>query len=247
MDRFEEVFAGMDDDEDMEGEQMEEGFLDTIKKGIGKIGGVDSGLEKVIKTPVGKELYDSYMNSTDEKEWFNKNKGKLVSATKSGGDFDTLSGASIQSKDFVEFLRKKKSQSSKEMNLNEISSDTFKSAINVSRQRGTDIRTDKLSKLYLHQFMGKDLMGGKITNIGIFPDDFVYIEITKSTEPDSDYYKSGQKMIKLNFKYDIDNDMFDIKDKIDRKDAVVFSKIAQKINPETKYKETGKYFNIKGY
>jgi hypothetical protein len=111
MDRFEEVFAGMDD-EDMDGEQMEEGFLETIKKGIGKIGGIDSGLEKAIKTPVGKELYDSYMNSTDEKEWFNKNKGKLVSATKAGGAFDTLSGSSIQSKDFVEFLRKKKSQSS---------------------------------------------------------------------------------------------------------------------------------------
>jgi hypothetical protein len=112
MDRFEEVFAGMGDDEDMDGEQMEEGFLETIKKGIGKIGGIDSGLEKAIKTPVGKELYDSYMNSTNEKEWFNKNKGKLVSATKAGGAFDTPSGSSIQSKDFVEFLRKKKSQSS---------------------------------------------------------------------------------------------------------------------------------------
>jgi hypothetical protein len=110
MDRFDEVFDGMGYGDDIESENMEESFLDIIKKGFGKIGGMDNSLEKAIKTQVGKELYDSYMNSTDEKEWFNKNKSKLVGATKVGGDFDSLSGSSIQPKDFVEFLRKKKSE-----------------------------------------------------------------------------------------------------------------------------------------
>jgi hypothetical protein len=46
----------------------------------------------------------------------------------------------------------------------------------------------------------------------------------------------------------MDDDFYDNVDfPIDRKDARLLSKIAQKINPETKYKETGKYFKIKGW
>ena len=46
--------------------------------------------------------------------------------------------------------------------------------------------------------------------------------------------------------YDINNDIYDVGE-IDRKDAVVLSKIAQHINPDTKYKQTGMYFQIKGW
>jgi len=138
-----------------------------------------------------------------------------------------------------------------EQQLNEISSDTFKSAINVSKERGTDRRTYKLGELYLNQFMGKNLIGGEITNIGTFAPQqgnyqSVAIEVTKSVYQDSGYNKGENKLVKKYIYYDIDKDIYDVGE-IDRKDAVVLSKIAQKINPDTKYKETGKYFNIKGW
>jgi hypothetical protein len=137
--------------------------------------------------------------------------------------------------------------------VNEISSDTFKSAINVSKERGTDRRTYKLGELYLNRFMDKDLIGGKITNIGVHnPQQGNYrnvaIEVTKSVYQGSDYgYNKGEnKLIKDYIYYDIDKDLYEV-DEINRKDAVVLSKIAQHINPSTKYKEIGKYFQIKGW
>jgi hypothetical protein len=138
-----------------------------------------------------------------------------------------------------------------EQQINEISSDTFKSALNLSKERGTDRRTYKLGELYLHKFIGKDLIGGKITNIGVHnPQQGNYrnvvIEVTKNVYQDSGYNKGENKLVKDYIYYDIDKDIYDV-DEIDRKDAVVLSKIAQHINPETKYKETGKYFQIKGW
>jgi hypothetical protein len=135
--------------------------------------------------------------------------------------------------------------------LDEISSNTFKSAINVSKERGTDRRTSKLGQLYFNQFIGKPLDGGKITNIGVNAPQqgnyrMVTIEIEKIVYQDSGYNKGEDKLIKDYIYYDIDKDIYDVGD-IDRKDAVVLSKIAQHINPDTKYKETGKYFNIKGW
>lgn len=134
-----------------------------------------------------------------------------------------------------------------EKKLNELSSDTFKSAINVSKNRGTDRRTYDLGKLYFNQFIGKPLVGGKITNIGVNAPQqgnyrIVSIEIEKIEKNDSglEYNK------KAYIYYDINKDIYEV-DEIDRKDAVVLSKIAQHINPDTKYKETGKYFNIKGF
>ena len=47
-------------------------------------------------------------------------------------------------KNFKQFVNEEK--------LNEISSDTFKSAINVSKERGTDKRTEKLGSLYFNKF-----------------------------------------------------------------------------------------------
>jgi hypothetical protein len=137
-----------------------------------------------------------------------------------------------------------------EQDINEISPDTFKSAINVSKERGSYRRTYKLGELYLNQFMGKDLVGGNITNIGVHsPQQSNYrsiaIEVTKSIYQDSGYNKGENKLIKDYIYYDIDKDLYDVGE-IDRKDAVVLSKIAQHINPDTRYKQTGMYFQIKG-
>jgi hypothetical protein len=146
-------------------------------------------------------------------------------------------------KNFKQFVNEQK--------VNEISSNTFKSAINVSKERGTDRRTYKLGELYLHKFIGKDLIGGKITNIGVHsPQQGNYrnvaIEVTKNVYQDSGYNKGENKLVEDYIYYDIDKDIYDVGE-IDRKDAVVLSKIAQHINPETKYKEIGKYFQIKGW
>jgi hypothetical protein len=145
--------------------------------------------------------------------------------------------------DYRDFINKKK--------LNEISSGTFKSAINVSKERGTDRRAYKLGELYLNQFMDKDLIGGKRTNICVHsPQQGNYrnvaIEVTKSIYQDSGYDKGKNKLIKDYIYYDIDKDLYDA-DEIDRKDAALLSKIAQKINPDTKYKETGRHFKIKDW
>jgi hypothetical protein len=134
--------------------------------------------------------------------------------------------------------------------LNEISPDTFKSAINVSKERGTDRRTYKLGELYLHKFIGKDLIGGKITNIGVHnPQQGNYrnvgIEVTKNVYQDSGYNKGENKLVKDYIYYDIDKDIYDV-DEINRKDAVVLSKIAAHINPNTQYKQTSK-FKIQGW
>jgi hypothetical protein len=135
--------------------------------------------------------------------------------------------------------------------INEISSDTFKSAINVSKERGTDKRTHKLGGLYFNNFLNKPLLGGKISNIGVSAPQqanhrLVSIEIEKTVYQDSGYNKGETKIFKDYIYYDIDKDIYEVGE-IDRKDAVILSKIAQHINPNTKYKETGKYFKIKGW
>jgi len=132
----------------------------------------------------------------------------------------------------------------KEQAVNEISPETFKSAINVSKERGTDNRTANLGALYFNKFKGKPLLGGMIENIAVFSPNQgnstdVNIHIKKGISPEvKSYY----------IDYSIDKDNFEMPDApIERKDAVILSRIAQHVNPETKYKETTKYFRIKGY
>jgi len=126
--------------------------------------------------------------------------------------------------------------------LNEISPDTFKSAINVSKERGTDNRTRNLGSLYFNKFIGTSLMGGKITNIVVENPQqanyrIVQIEFEREDE--------NNRPIKNYIYYDIDKDLYDV-DEINRKDAVVLSKIAAHINPNTQYKQTSK-FKIQGW
>ena len=132
-----------------------------------------------------------------------------------------------------------------------ISPELFKSAINVSKERGTDNRTRKLGELYFDRFIGKPLMGGIISNIHV-------------TAPQQGNYRNVRIEITYEYKnapvvpdslknsyitYDIDKDLYDvdtINHAIDRKDARILSLIALQINPNSQYKESGRYFNIKG-
>jgi len=135
-------------------------------------------------------------------------------------------------------------------NLQErISPELFKSAINVSRERGTDNRTRKLGSLFFNEFLGKPLMGGKITYIevnnpkhGNYRDVVITIEYKYSNAPVVPNALKNQHV-----HYDIDKDIFNIEnEEIERKDARLLSLIALKINPNSRFKESGKYFNIKG-
>ena len=153
-------------------------------------------------------------------------------------------------KNFKQFVNEQK--------LNEISSDTFKSAINVSKERGTDNRTEKLGTLYFNKFIGLSLLGGKISNIKS--------QISKTghqriVQIEIDYFDKNlaldtaqNKKQKDYIDYDIDTDYWNLGTvghtedvEIYRKDAVLLGKIALYINENSKYKETGKYFNIKGW
>lgn len=141
---------------------------------------------------------------------------------------------------------------SRKWNISEISHTTFKGALDVSRSRGTDRRTYKLGQLYFDKFMGNSLMGGVITDIGTQSPNqgnyrIVSIEVEKSIKHDSGYYKGEVEKTKDYIYYDVVGDEYNLNDEISRRDAVMLSKIAQHINPDTKYKETGKHFKIVGW
>ncbi len=133
--------------------------------------------------------------------------------------------------------------------LNEISPNLFKSAINVSKERGTDRRTAKLGSLYFNKFIGTPLMGGKISNIEVHsPGQGNYSQVQIEIEHTFDKAPVVPDSLKHDYiTYDIYKDIFDLNsNEIERKDAFILSKIALQINPNSKYKETGKYFQIKG-
>jgi hypothetical protein len=141
-----------------------------------------------------------------------------------------------------------------EQKLNEISSDTFKSAINVSKERDLIGRTEKLGSLYFKDFIGKPIFDdGIIENISIaaYKSDsrrLVALDL-KYSNKNQTYYNDDTNYPKSRWiNYDIDDDMWiNIDWEINRSDARLLGKIAEKINPDTKYKETGKFFNIKGW
>jgi hypothetical protein len=128
----------------------------------------------------------------------------------------------------------------------EISPELFKKSINASIERNYIDRTYYLGKNFFNEFIGMNLLYtyGKIDDIGIIykgPTRFVQITV-------NNYNYSGELFGNSTIiTYDIDNDLYDIDFKIERKSARILSKIAIKINPDTKYKENGKYFDIIGY
>lgn len=133
--------------------------------------------------------------------------------------------------------------------VNEISSDLFKSAINVSKDRGTHGRTYKLGSTYFNKFIGKPLFDGVIKNIGIDNSrghNLVTIEVNYPND------NPQTAIIKKNrgdniFHYYIDGDEYNINNEISRKDAFLLSRIALHVNPDSKYKEVARFFKIKGY
>jgi hypothetical protein len=134
--------------------------------------------------------------------------------------------------------------------MSEISSDMFKRAVDVARDRGEDRRASRMGSTFLNSFIGRPLMGGKISRIDIqkpsFGDYFdVTVEVLVPTQGTQGMYDKP-----LYLYYDIENDEWNLKGKgfeITRPDARVLSQIAAKVNPDTKYSRGVEHFDIKGY
>jgi len=142
----------------------------------------------------------------------------------------------------------------KEQKLNEISSDTFKSAINISKERNLNRRTENLGKLFFREFIGKEIFEDGIIKdivIAAYKGDsrnLVAIDIEHTNKNEPYHYQDARFPKSRWLNYDIDNDNYlDLNRPIERKDSRLLGKIAQKINPDTKYKQTGIHFNIKGW
>lgn len=133
-----------------------------------------------------------------------------------------------------------------EKKINEVSPETFLSAAKKSSiERLTPKRTNDLTNLFFNKFIGMELLNGKIEDVDIeysgidHNEEFVEITIR---------YPYGGYNPTRKIKYDIVNDEFhNIDGDIDRRDSVKLGKIAAVINPDTKYRETGKHFRIKGW
>lgn len=128
----------------------------------------------------------------------------------------------------------------------EISAETFKSAIGASKERGTYKRTWRLGDTYFRQFKGKPLLDGTINRVTVdnqraYDTPTVVIEVTGVPDERPGIEKT------VYIAYDIEQDTYDIENTpISRKDANTLWKIAQHINPDTKYKLPGKTFKIIG-
>jgi hypothetical protein len=92
MDRFDEVFSGLGEDD-----TMEEGMFSNFF-------GMDREIAKALATPEGKEVADAY-GTMSELEWFNKYAPKISSYTRAGGVFDRIGTSSVQIKDIIEYLK----------------------------------------------------------------------------------------------------------------------------------------------
>lgn len=133
-----------------------------------------------------------------------------------------------------------------ENQINELSPETFLSAAKASSiDRGTPKRTKHIGRLFFNKFLGTELLNGTVDNIDVeysgidHKEEFIKIKIK--------YPYSGYDPTKT-ITYDINEDEFyGVEDEIDRRDSVRLSKIAAHINPDTRYRETGKHFRIKGW
>lgn len=133
--------------------------------------------------------------------------------------------------------------------LKEVSLDTFKSAVEKSKERGSDRRTVELGRLNFNQFNGKDLFGGKIARINYHSPQQGSFSLVEIIVEIPDPNNSG-KTKEVAIGYNVDKDKYDDayeKKEISVQDARTLSLIAQKINPDTKYKNQTAAFKIKGH
>jgi len=129
--------------------------------------------------------------------------------------------------------------------VNEISSDTFKSAIGKTKEYDQYGRGYRLGQTYLHKFEGKPLLGGTIREIGaINPPGSDFFNIQVTIDKIDERGRTTTKYIN----YDVTDDEWDEGiEGASRADARTLSLIAQKVNPDTKYTNINKEFKVHPY
>ncbi|MFW6242943.1 MAG: hypothetical protein ACOC2W_02195 [bacterium] len=141
--------------------------------------------------------------------------------------------------------------------VNEISQDLVNKTTQAMRDKGMNKRADKLSddniKRLMEEFVDLPLyenyviMGFSIKNkpeFNTYENKNINKLVIHVGSPRTQQYNTTTFQIE----YDIDNDQYYTGyDEIDRKSARILSKIATKINPNTKYKDGIGDFKIKGW
>jgi hypothetical protein len=132
--------------------------------------------------------------------------------------------------------------------LNEISGDLFKSALKKTGEYGQHNRGYSMGSNFFRKFKGLELMGGIIKEIGATDSDGLVIQITldeDKEEKDKRRYMAFYKVDKDEWEVVRHNDWTPIESKdINRRDARILSQIALMVNPDSKYKNINKSFNI---
>jgi len=149
----------------------------------------------------------------------------------------------MKKSEFVKYLKEAFKNS-----LTEISPELFRKASEKSSKMGQDHRTVRMSNTFFNKFIGKQIMGGEITNITNYNDDInIFIsKVVPNTNPNTtgNIKKSGVGAI-----YDIKNDQYNVRElpKLNRVDVRILQLIALKANPNTKYKNGVQDLPVVGY
>lgn len=140
--------------------------------------------------------------------------------------------------------------------INEISPDLFKRASDKALSLGQDNRNYRMENTFFNKFIGKPLMQGEIKSIDTLGDKNKFTirveQIFKSKDGVDMKTKGGAV-------YDADNDQYKVylpinqqtggtlMQALTRVDARILQLIAQKINPNTKYKNGIQDLPVVGY
>ena len=134
----------------------------------------------------------------------------------------------------------------KNTKLKEISSQLYTRALNVSNNRGSLERSERLTDTFFHKFIGQPLLDGTVTGFAFnkdrvfdggkdVPDNVLWIK----------YKVDGTANV---LKYNLRNDEIMGSNNLlfTRPEARMLYKIISRLNPNTKYLEGGRYLKIKG-
>jgi hypothetical protein len=126
--------------------------------------------------------------------------------------------------------------------LNEISSETIKSAADIAMSQGQPGRVGEMLKTHFYNYIGKQFQDGILTDITVKRSHFenaiasVSVKYTKEDGSENIFY------------YDSYDDSWNTrKEEIGRREANLLSEIAVIMNPQTKYKIATQNLPIKGY
>lgn len=124
-----------------------------------------------------------------------------------------------------------------EGDVNEISGETFKSAVNKTRDKQQYPRTSRLGELFLHKINGIEICGGQVEEATVLNDRDTMRAILTIR---------GERGEFVNV-YDVTNDEWHIRTgPMDRRSARTLSQISQKFNKDTRYVNFQDNFIIKG-